>query len=158
MATDRVLIRNGHVVSVDPEIGDLPSGDVLIEGSTIAAVGPGLEAGGCEVIDATDCIVIPGFVDTHRHTWQAPLRNIAADWSLFHYLAGLHPGLSGHFRPEDTYAGNLLGAVEAVDAGITTLLDWSHNLKTPQHSDAAIAGLRDAGGRAIFAHGGGAPE
>jgi 5-methylthioadenosine/S-adenosylhomocysteine deaminase len=158
MASQRLLVANGYVVSVDPEIGDLASGDVLIEGSTISAVGPDLQAGDCEVIDATDCIVIPGFVDTHRHTWQAPLRNIAADWSLFHYLAGLHSGLSGHFRPEDTYAGNLLGAVEAVDAGITTLLDWSHNLKTPQHADAAIAGLRDAGGRAIFAHGGGALE
>jgi cytosine/adenosine deaminase-related metal-dependent hydrolase len=158
MASQRLLIRNGYVVSLDPEIGDLPRGDILVEGSTIAAVGPDLQAGDCEVIDATDCIVIPGFVDTHRHTWQAPLRNIAADWSLFHYLAGLHFGLSGHFRPEDTYAGNLLGAVEAVDAGITTLLDWSHNLKTPQHADAAVAGLRDAGGRAIFAHGGGADE
>jgi 5-methylthioadenosine/S-adenosylhomocysteine deaminase len=158
MASHRLLIRNGYVVSVDPDIGDLPRGDVLVEGSTIAAVGPDLQAEGCEVVDATDCVVIPGFVDTHRHTWQAPLRNIASDWSLFNYLAGLHSSLSGHFRPEDTYAGNFLGALEAVDAGITTLLDWSHNLKTPQHADAAVAGLRDAGGRAIFAHGAGAPE
>jgi 5-methylthioadenosine/S-adenosylhomocysteine deaminase len=81
--SQRLLIRNGYVVSVDPDIGDLPSGDVLIEGSTIAAVGPDLQVGDCEVIDATDGIVIPGFVDTHRHTWQAPLRNIASDWSLF---------------------------------------------------------------------------
>ena len=158
MASQRLLIRNGYVVSVDTDIGDLPSGDVLVEGSTIAAVGRDLQVGDCEVIDATDSIVIPGFVDTHRHTWQAPLRNIASDWSLFNYLAGLHSSLSGHFRPQDTYAGNFLGALEAVDAGITTLLDWSHNLKTPQHADAAVEGLRDAGGRAIFAHGGGAPE
>src|SRR6266576_222007 len=100
MASQRLLIRNGYVVSVDPEIGDLPRADVLVEGSTIAAVGPDLEVSDYEVIDATDCLVIPGFVDTHRHTWQAPLRNIAADWSLFHYLAGLHSGLSGHFRPQ----------------------------------------------------------
>lgn len=158
MQSNRLLVRGGIVVSVDPEIGDLWQGDVLIEGTEIAAVGPEIDASECEVIDATDCIVIPGFVDTHRHTWQAPLRNIASDWSLFNYLAGLHLGLSGHFRPEDTYAGNYLGALEAVDAGITTLLDWSHNLKTPQHADAAIEALYDVGGRVVFAHGGGSRE
>lgn len=158
MQSNRLLIRGGIVVSVDPEIGDLWQGDVLVEGRDIVAVGPAIEAGDAEVIDATDCIVIPGFVDTHRHTWQAPVRNIASDWSLFNYFAGLHFGLSGHFRPEDTYAGNYLGSLEAVDAGITTLLDWSHNLKTPQHADAAVEALRDVGGRVIFAHGGGARE
>jgi 5-methylthioadenosine/S-adenosylhomocysteine deaminase len=158
MPSDRLLIRGGIVVSVDRQIGDLSPGDVLVEGSKIVAVGRDLEAGDAEIIDATDCIVLPGFVDTHRHTWQAPLRHIASDWSLFHYLAGLHFGLSGHFRPEDTYAGNFLGSLEAVDAGITTLLDWSHNLKTPQHADAAVQALKDTGGRAVFAHGGGAPE
>lgn len=156
MQPRRLLVRNATIISVDQEIGDLDHADVLIENELIAGVGRELESGDCDVIDATSCIVIPGFVDSHRHTWQAPLRNIASDWSLLHYLAGLHSGLSGHFRPQDTYAGNFLGAVEAVDAGITTLLDWSHNLKTPEHADAAIAGLRDAGGRAVFAHGGGA--
>jgi 5-methylthioadenosine/S-adenosylhomocysteine deaminase len=158
MPAKRLLIRGGYVLSVDPEIGDLPEGDVLVEDGAIVAVAPGLAVEDAELIDAAGHIVMPGFVDTHRHTWQAPLRNIASDWSLFHYLTGLHFGLSGHFRPEDTYAGNLLGTLEAVDAGITTLLDWSHNLKTPEHADAAIAGLQDAGARAIFAHGGGAPE
>jgi cytosine/adenosine deaminase-related metal-dependent hydrolase len=158
MSADRLLIRGGVVLSVDPDIGELPEGDVLIEDGVIAAVGPALQVEDADVIQAASHIVMPGFVDTHRHTWQAPLRNIASDWSLFHYLTGLHFGLSGHFRPEDTYAGNLLGTLEAVDAGITTLLDWSHNLKTPDHADAAIAGLRDSGARAIFAHGGGAPE
>ena len=109
MPSNRLLVRGGVVVSVDPAIGDLWQGDVLIEGTKIAAVGPAIDATDCAVVDATDCIVMPGFVDTHRHTWQAPLRNIASDWSLFNYLAGLHLGLSGHFRPEDTYAGNFLG-------------------------------------------------
>jgi 5-methylthioadenosine/S-adenosylhomocysteine deaminase len=158
LVSNRLLIRGGIVVSLDPEIGDVWPGDVLVEGRDIVAVGRNLEVEDAEVIDATDCIVIPGFVDTHRHTWQAPLRNVASDWSLFHYLAGLHFGISGHFRPQDTYAGNYLGAVEAVDAGITTLLDWSHNLKTPSHADAAVSGLQDVGGRAVFAHGGGAAE
>jgi len=101
---------------------------------------------------------MPGFVDTHRHTWQAQLRTIACDWTLGQYMTGLHSGLSGHFRPEDTNTGNLLGTVEALDSGITTLLDWSHNLATPEHADAAIEALRESGARAVFAHGGGAPQ
>jgi len=157
---DRVLLRGGYVLSMDPSVGDLPSGDVLIEDGRIAAVAPSIEVDGgdVEIIDATGRIVLPGFVDTHRHTWQAPWRNIASDWSLFHYLWGMHTGLSKYYRPEDTYNGNLLGTAEALDSGITTLLDWSHNLKTPDHTDGAIAGLRDSGARTVFAHGGGAPQ
>jgi cytosine/adenosine deaminase-related metal-dependent hydrolase len=158
MTTHRRLIRGGTVLTMDPELGDLAPGDVLIEGSRIVAVGPDLEAGDAEVIDASSMIVLPGFVDTHRHTWQAPLRNIASDWTLAHYFSGLHAGLSGHFRPEDTYAGNLVGTVEALSSGITTMLDWSHNLNTPEHADGAIEGLMESGARAIFAHGGGAAQ
>ena len=155
---ERLLIKGGTVLSMDPSVGDLAPGDVLVEDGTIVAVAPSIDAEDCEVLDATGRIVLPGFVDTHRHTWQAPLRNIASDWTLFHYLAGLHTGLSRHFRPEDTYAGNLLGTIEALSSGITTMLDWSHNLATPAHSDAAVAGLRDSGARAVFAHGGGAQQ
>lgn len=156
--SNRIIVRNGYVLSIDPEIGELPRGDVLIEDRRISAVGPELDVGDAEVIDAAGCIVMPGFIDTHRHTWQAPWRNIASDWSLFHYLWGIHTGLSKFYRPQDTYAGNLLGGLEALDGGITTLLDWSHNLATPDHADAAVDALRAYGGRAVFAHGGGAPQ
>ena len=156
---DRTLIKGGTVLTLDREVGDFEVADVLIEGETIAAVGPDLEVPeGTTVIDASRAIVMPGFVDTHRHTWQAQLRTIACDWTLGQYMTGLHSGLSGHFRPEDTYIGNLLGTVEALDSGITTLLDWSHNLATPEHADAAIEGLKESGARAVFAHGGGAPQ
>jgi len=154
----RLLIQGGYVFSLDPEVGELARGDVLVEDDRIAAVAARIEAADCEVIDARRCIVAPGFVDTHRHTWQAPWRNIASDWSLFHYLWGMHTGLSKYYRPQDTYAGNLLGTLEALDSGITTLLDWSHNLATPEHADAAVAALRDSGSRAVFAHGGGAAQ
>jgi 5-methylthioadenosine/S-adenosylhomocysteine deaminase len=154
--TQRRLITNGAIVSMDPAIGDLPTGDVLVEGSTIRAVAPDLGLVDAEVIDATGCIVMPGLVDTHRHTWQAFLRGIAADWTLGQYMTGLHLGLSGFFTAEDTYAGNFVGAVEAMDSGITTLLDWSHNVNTPDQSDAAVQALVDSGIRSVFAHGGGA--
>jgi 5-methylthioadenosine/S-adenosylhomocysteine deaminase len=156
MDVRRTLIRNGTVLTMDDDLGDLTVGDVLIRGSVIEAVGTDLGEPDAEIIDATDKIVLPGLIDTHRHTWQAPLRGIAADWTLGQYMTGLHLGLSGLFGPEDTYAGNLLGAVEALNSGITTLLDWSHNVNTPEHSDAAVAALCDSGIRAVFAHGGGA--
>ena len=107
------------------------------------------------MIDATDCLVLPGLVDTHRHTWQALFRNIASDWTLAHYFTGLHGTMSELYRPEDTYSGNLIGTLEALDSGITTLLDWSHNLNTPEHTDAAVDAVVESGARVVFAHGGG---
>lgn len=154
----RTALVGGTVLSMDPAIGELADATVLIADGRIEAVGQGLDVGDAEVFDARDRIVLPGFVDTHRHTWQALWRNIGADWTLGHYLIGLHAGLSGFYRPEDTYAGNLIGTVEALDSGITTLLDWSHNLATPDHADAAVAALKESGARAVFAHGGGAPQ
>lgn len=154
----RTLLRGGIVMTGDPALGVVWPGDVLVEDDRIAAIAPSIEAADADVIDAAGRIVLPGFVDTHRHTWQSIVRNVASDWTLTDYLVGLHSGLSKHFRPEDTYIGNLLGALEALDSGITTLLDWSHNLFTPEHADAAIQALRETGMRAIFAHGGGAQQ
>ena len=151
----RTLIRGGTVVTVDPALGDLPGGELLIDGGTIVAVGANLGVSDAEIIDASDCLVLPGLIDTHRHTWQSLFRNIASDWTLAHYFTGLHGTLSGLYRPADTYAANLLGALEALDSGITTLLDWSHNLNTPEHSDAALDALVETRMRAVFAHGGG---
>src|SRR6202163_1046670 len=151
----RTLIRGGTVVTVDARLGDLEAGEVLVEDGAIVAVGTNLGVGDAEVIDATDCLVLPGLIDTHRHTWQALFRNIASDWTLAHYFTGLHGMLSGLYRPEDTYAGNLIGTLEALDSGITTLLDWSHNLNTPEHTDAAVDALVETRARVLFGHGGG---
>jgi 5-methylthioadenosine/S-adenosylhomocysteine deaminase len=153
--TRRTLIKGGTVITVDPQLGDFATGDVLIEDATIAAVGTSLGVEDAAEIDATDCLVLPGLVDTHRHTWQALFRNIASDWTLAHYFTGLHGTLSGLYRPQDTYAANLIGTLEALDSGITTLLDWSHNLNTPEHTDAAVDALVESGARVRFGHGGG---
>jgi cytosine/adenosine deaminase-related metal-dependent hydrolase len=148
----RTLLRGGWVVPMAP--GEAPfRGDVLVEGERIAAVGglpPDLDA---EVVDCRERIVLPGLVDSHRHLWQSALRGIAADWTLSQYFARMRGQLGGRFRPEDVYAGTLLGAVEALDAGITTVVDFSHNLNSPEDADAGWQALLDAGGRAIFAHG-----
>jgi 5-methylthioadenosine/S-adenosylhomocysteine deaminase len=157
MMTDSVVLAGGIVVTC---VGDevLWPGDILITDGKIASIGPRVDAPGVPRIDIAGRIIMPGLVDTHRHTWQSIVRNIASDWTLDQYLVGLHVGLSRYFRPEDTYIGNLLGALEALDAGITTLLDWSHNLYTPDHADAAIGALQESGIRAVFAHGGGAEQ
>lgn len=156
MTKNRTVIRNVGVLSMDGQVGDRERADILIEDERIAAIEQDLESVDAAFIDGTGRVALPGFVDTHRHTWQAPVRGLAADWTLGQYMTGLHLGLSGLFSPEDTYAGNLLGAVEALNSGITTLLDWSHNVNTPEHSDRAISALFDSGIRAVFAHGGGA--
>jgi cytosine/adenosine deaminase-related metal-dependent hydrolase len=138
---------------MDPELGHVFAGDVLIDDDRIAAVGRSLDAGDAEVIDAADCIVIPGFVDSHRHTWETVIRGIAPDVSLGGYFEIVLDQLAPAYRPEDVYAGNYLGSLEAIDAGVTTLLDWSHISNTPEHADEAIRGLRDARLRAVYCYG-----
>jgi 5-methylthioadenosine/S-adenosylhomocysteine deaminase len=149
----RVLLRGGHVLTMDREIGDVYGGDLLIADDRIAAVGPDLDAGDAEVVDASSCIVIPGFIDSHRHTWETVIRGIAPDVNLAGYFDVVLDQLAPAYRPEDVYAGNYLGSLEAIDAGVTTVLDWSHISNTPEHSDEAIRGLRDAGLRAVYCYG-----
>jgi cytosine/adenosine deaminase-related metal-dependent hydrolase/ribose/xylose/arabinose/galactoside ABC-type transport system permease subunit len=152
----KTLIRGGTVLSMDPALGDLSSGDVLIEGEKILAVGPDLSNGEVEVIDAEGMIVMPGFVDSHRHIWEGLLRNIGTDVPLegrTSYISFVLHKLAPAFRPEDAYVGNLVSALGAIDAGITTLLDWSHIQDSPAHTDAVIQALNDSGLRAVFAYG-----
>jgi cytosine/adenosine deaminase-related metal-dependent hydrolase len=156
MAAQRTLLKGGTVLSLDPGVGNLKQGDVLIEGSTIAAVGPNQEAADAEVIDASNTIVMPGFIDTHRHMWEGILRNIGADVPLEGdggYLAVILNVLAPHFRPEDAHIGDLLAAYGCIDAGITTILDWSHIQATSEHADAVIEALQQSGIRAVFAYG-----
>lgn len=153
MPGDRRLITGGYLISMDPVIGDLPKGDILIEGGRIAAIAPAVDADDAERIDATDSIVIPGLVDAHRHTWQSALRHRFGDETFAGYGCKVLRGLGPLYEPEDIYIGNLLGAMAALEAGTTTMLDWSHALNTPAHSDAAIAGLKESGIRGIFAQG-----
>lgn len=152
MAT-RTLIRGGMVFSVDPDIGDLPRGDVLIEDSIIVAVGEDLSAADARIVDASHRIVMPGLVDTHRHLWQSALRQIAVDWTLGQYVDHMLLELGHRFSPEDVYAGELLGAIEAVDAGITTIMDWSHIMRSPEHADEAVRGIAESGMRVVFGYG-----
>jgi cytosine/adenosine deaminase-related metal-dependent hydrolase len=148
---DRLLIRGGCVIDTEPAPGVTWPADVLIENGRVAAVGPDLPAD-AEVIDARDRIVLPGFVDTHRHTWQAAVRTTTPDGTLADYLALVRDRLGPRHRPTDVYAAELAGALECLDAGITTVVDWSHIQLSPEHTDAAVEALRRAGIRAVFAY------
>jgi 5-methylthioadenosine/S-adenosylhomocysteine deaminase len=141
------------VLSLDPAVGDFERADVLISGSKVAAVGPNLSAPDAEIIDASRAIVMPGFIDTHRHMWEGILRNILPDASLDDYVEIVQLQLGPHYRPEDVYAANLVSALGAIEVGITTILDWSHIQNSPDHTDAAIKALADSGIRAVFAYG-----
>ncbi|HJU50737.1 MAG TPA: amidohydrolase family protein [Acidimicrobiia bacterium] len=154
--TGRKVIKGGTILTLDPNLGDFTAGDVVIEGEKIIAVGPGQANGEVDVIDATGMIVMPGFVDTHRHIWEGLLRNIGTDVPLegrTSYISFVLHKLAPAFSPEDAYVGNLLSALGAIDAGITTLLDWSHIQASPEHTDAVIKALEDSGLRAVFAYG-----
>jgi cytosine/adenosine deaminase-related metal-dependent hydrolase len=152
MAPD-LLFKNSYVVTMDPELGDVPSTDIRVSDGRIEEIGQGLETGDAEVVDAAGLTIIPGLIDTHRHTWQSVLRNSLPDVDLPQYLQTILNTFAPHYRPEDVGASNLLGSYGAINAGVTTMLDWSHIINTPAHADAAIEALQTSGIRAVFAHG-----
>jgi 5-methylthioadenosine/S-adenosylhomocysteine deaminase len=152
-SSPQLLIENGYVLSMDDAIGELEQGSVLVEGDRIVEVAASVHAPDAERIDARGMVVMPGFVDTHRHTWQTALRAICADWTLMEYFRGIRLNISPEYTADDVYAGNYVGALEALDAGVTSILDYSHCNNSPAHADAGIAGLRDAGIRAVYAYG-----
>ncbi len=149
-----VVFRGGTVLTMDDARTVLADGDVLVVGERIAAVGPRLGVPeGTQEIDASGGIVMPGMIDTHRHMWQTAMRGYGADWTLTQYFVWYYLEHGRSFRPEDVYAGNLLSAVESLDGGVTTTVDWSHGLQTVEHADAAVDALEAVHGRFVLAYG-----
>lgn len=152
------LIRNATIVTMDDDLGDLREADVLIDGHLITGVGKDLPHAGAEVIDGRGRIVIPGLVNAHMHTWQTCLRGLAANWTLPEYFRQVHAGLATLFSPEDIYISTLAGALNQLNCGCTTLVDWCHNNPTSVHTDRAIDGLEESGIRGAFFHGSPKPD
>ncbi|MCA1443258.1 amidohydrolase family protein [Ensifer sp. IC4062] len=149
-----ILIKGGTILSMDPKTGDHAQGDILVEGNLIQAIAPQIEAADAEIIDAAGKIVIPGFVDTHRHAWEGQLRRVNSNSADLHdYLEGTHLSFATKYRPEDMYIGNLLTSLGCIDAGITTIIDNSHNSRSIDHARAAVEALRTSGIRAVHAPG-----
>ena len=155
-----LLVRGGYVVTVDDSVGDLPEGDVLIRDDRIVAVGRDLSISSNDavVIEASGRLVIPGLVDTHRHVWQGAIAAYTPQITGAGYDPIVLAGISPRYVPEDIYAGTLWGALQALDAGITTIADWAHNLQSPAHADADLRGLQDSGIRGYFLYGGPGPK
>ncbi|REE73527.1 cytosine/adenosine deaminase-related metal-dependent hydrolase [Rhodococcus wratislaviensis] len=150
----RTLLRGATVVSVDPAIGNFDRADILISDDLIAEIDSRIDVGSdVEVVDVDGMIALPGFVDTHRHTWQSVMRHGYAELDPLQYFDDMLRGIGAAYEPEDVRVGNLLGAVSALSSGTTTLFDWSHIQNSAEHSDAAVTGLREAGIRAVFGHG-----
>ena len=154
-----LLIKGGHVVTVDPALGDLPGSDVLVRDGVIVAVGANLATSeaDAEVIDAEGRLVIPGLVDTHRHVWQGAIGGFTPQVTGAGYDPAVLSGIAPMHTADDVYAGTLWGALQALDAGITTIADGAHNDRSPEHADADLRGLQESGIRGYFLYGGPGP-
>jgi cytosine/adenosine deaminase-related metal-dependent hydrolase len=154
-----LLLKGGLVVTVDDALGDAPDGDVLIRDGAIVAVGPGLSTSNAdaEVIDCKGRLVIPGLVDTHRHVWQGAIGAFTPQMTGVGYGPAVLNGISTRYEPEDIFAGTLWGALQALDAGITTIADWAHDLRSAAHADANLRGLQESQIRGYFLYGGPGP-
>jgi cytosine/adenosine deaminase-related metal-dependent hydrolase len=145
------LIKNGAVITVDPARGVLPRADVHVRDGRIEAIGPDLTAAGAATIDATDMIVMPGFVETHHHMWSSLGRNFVGDSGFGYFPA--KAATSKLYTAEDFYRSVSLGLVECANAGITTVHNWSHNTRTPAHADAELRAHRECLLRARYSYG-----
>jgi cytosine/adenosine deaminase-related metal-dependent hydrolase len=146
----RTLFKGGTIVTMDPTVPNLSTGDVLVDGGRIAAVGVNLQADGAEVIDATGSIVMPGLIDAHHHMWLGVMRRMMPDVDdLFAYIDVVAGKLGAHYRPLDMYLSTKLTAVASLDAGITTIIDACHSSRSPEHTDAALEALDAVGIRAL---------
>ena len=148
----QTLIRGATIITMDA-LGDLPQGDILVTGDTLTEIAPAIRADNAQAIDGAGFIVIPGLVNAHMHTWQTALRGLAANWTLLQYFQKMHAGLATVFEPRDLYIATVVGSLNQLNCGTTTLADWCHNNPTPEHNDAAIGGLLESGIRAAFFHG-----
>jgi cytosine/adenosine deaminase-related metal-dependent hydrolase len=150
----RILLRGGIVLTLDPGLGDFARADVLIEDGKIRDVGPnlGVSDDNAAVVDAGDRIVLPGFVDTHCHSYQGLLRGLLPNGALPEYDASVQKAITPHYQPEDAYAGVLITALGMLNMGTTTMVDISQVCHSPEHIDAVLQALNDAGLRAVYAY------
>src|ERR1700739_3421089 len=154
----RTLIRSATILTMDDRLGDIAESDLLVDSDRIAAIGRDITAADADIIEGRGKIVIPGLINAHMPTWQAALRGFASNWTLLEYLRRMHAGLATVFQPEDIYIATLVGALNQINHGVTTLGDWRHNNPPPAHTDAAVRALFESGIRAAFFHGSPKPD
>ncbi len=151
--SSRIKVRGATIITMDPALGVIDQGDILLDRGRIVSLGPAVADWAVTVIDGRGMIAMPGFVNAHLHLWQTALRGIAADWTLDQYFGRIIGDVVRLYRPEDAEIGNLAGALDQINAGVTTLFDWCHIVNSPEHADAAVDGLVASGIRAKFGYG-----
>jgi cytosine/adenosine deaminase-related metal-dependent hydrolase len=147
------VIRGATVLTMDPSLGEFTPGELRLNGGVIVSVGRAVDATGAEVIDGSGMICMPGFVDTHWHLWTSLFRPfVRSDAAALGYFP-VTSRLGVHLTAEDSYRSVRLGIAEALSAGVTTVHNWAHNVRSPAHADAELAAMRDTGIRGRFAYG-----
>lgn len=146
------VVRSAHVLTMDATLGDLERGDIHVRAGQIIAVGKELQVSGAEIIDGRQMIALPGLIDTHSHLWNTPLRNLVSEGPKMGYFP-VTLRLGQRYTPTDIYRGVRLGVAEMLYSGITTVHDWSHNIRGPAYADADLRALSDTGIRARFSYG-----
>ena len=148
-----IFIKNATIYSMDANIGNLQNGNILIKDDLIVSIDHKTEKDFDKEIDATGMIALPGLINAHHHTWQTAIRGIGGNWKQREYFNVVHANIATHYKPEDIFIGNLIGSLNQINSGTTTIFDWSHGNATPEHTDSAIEALFASGIRAIFGHG-----
>jgi cytosine/adenosine deaminase-related metal-dependent hydrolase len=151
-ARGEFVIRGATLLTMDAALGSIPRGDVHVRDGSIVAVGPQLAAPGAAVVSGQGMIAMPGLVDAHNHLWNSPLRNLVQEGPVYDYFP-LVLRYGAFCSPGDVHRGVRLGVTECLSSGITTVLDWAHNLRSPEYAAADLAALRDSGIRGLFAYG-----
>jgi cytosine/adenosine deaminase-related metal-dependent hydrolase len=145
--SSKTLIRGGCVLTLGTRTPNFANADVLVEDGKVVEVGPGLRARDAELVDATETIVMPGFVDTHRHVCESLFRNLGVE------IGAAPDDYGSHYQPDDVYAATLIGLLGALDVGITGIVDWCEISAGKEHMEAALQAHADSGIRSVFAHG-----
>ena len=151
----RILLKGGVVLTLDRQVGDFAQADVLIEDGKIREVRPNIAVAddAAAVTDVSNRILIPGFIDTHSHSYQGILRNILSNGRVDpDYNRDIVGTLTPAFTPADAYLGMQSTALGMIETGTTAVVDVSQVNNTPEHSDALIRALQDSGIRAVFGY------
>src|SRR3954466_13836499 len=152
-ARGELVIRNATVLTMDPAVPDLASGDVHVRDGAIVAIERRIEAPRAQPLDAAGMICIPGFIDTHFHLWTSLFRPLVrADLPSQGYFP-VTARLGALMSAEDSYHAVRLGITDAVAGGVTTVHNWAHNTRSPEHAEAELSAMRDMGIRGRFAYG-----
>jgi cytosine/adenosine deaminase-related metal-dependent hydrolase len=146
------LIRGAYLLTMDATLGDVTSGDIHVRNGGIVAVGPALQAEGAEAIDGSGMVAMPGIVDTHWHMWNSLLRGLIGGTQPTGYFPTVQK-YGPLYTAEDTYAGTRLALAEAANAGVTTVHNWAHNVRGPEHADVSLRAIGDSKLRARFGYG-----